>query len=589
MWPSSQHRSVSRHRAVSAFKPALLVVAVLNCLPHGAGQLFAVGEEPPRYPHGAVAADHPLASQAGVEILRQGGNVIDAAVATAFALSVLRPESSGMGGGGFLLHWDAEQQTSIAWDYRERAPLAATADMYSAAEKAGIAEPSVHGMLAVAVPGQIPGLCEIHRRAGRLPLRTVLAPALKLATDGVPVDRFARSTQRSLLQRFTRDESLRITYAPLWELYLNSGKAWADGDRFYSPQRKALELLTEQGPAAFADGPIGDALLKLNDRLHGRLSRADLQQMQPVARQPLQGEYGDYQLLTMPPPSSGGIAILETLQILKEWSQQEGHPQWNTLPDGERQHVLIEALKHAFADRAEFLADTDFVAVPVQRLLSREHAIQLARKIRRDQTLSPDAYGRFQLPDDAGTTHFCVMDADGNAVACTETINTTFGSYVVDPVTGIVLNNEMDDFTAIPGQTNAFGLKQSDANLVAPRKKPLSSMSPTIVLKDGRAVAIAGASGGPRIITATLQVLLAMLQFDQSATAAVSAARLHHQWQPDQVLLEPGLKAMTPLLSAKGHRVQPAAGLAATQAVRRTAAGIEPASDPRKSGQPAGY
>lgn len=543
----------------------------------------------PRYSQGAVAADHPLASAAGVEILQQGGNVIDAAVATAFTLSVLRPESSGLGGGGFLVHWDAAAQSATAWDYRERAPLAATADMYSQAQQRGVQEPSVHGPLAVAVPGQIPGLCEIHRRHGKLPLAQVLAPALRYATAGVPVDPFARQTQLGLIRRFRAHPEFATTYAELWRKYLNSGIPWGDEDRWFSPQRPALQWLAELGPAAFTQGPIGQALVNFHREQGGLLTAADLEQMAPVLRQPLRSRFGEFEILTMPPPSSGGIAVLETLQILSAWEQQPGKTPWKALPQADRVHVLVEALKHAFADRAESLGDADFVAVPVDRLLSREYAETLARKISLEQTLPADAYGRLQIPDDAGTTHFCVMDAAGNAVACTETINTTFGSYLVEPITGIVLNNEMDDFTAIPGEANAFGLRQSAANQIAPRKKPLSSMTPTIVLKDGRVVAIAGASGGPRIITATLQVLLQMLVWDTTAEVAVNSPRLHHQWQPDELLVETAWSDPDSLFTTRGHRVRRTNGLAASQALRWTPAGLEPASDPRKHGRPAGY
>lgn len=543
----------------------------------------------PRYPQGAVAADHPLASAAGVEILQQGGNVIDAAVATAFTLSVLRPESSGLGGGGFLVHWDAAAQAATAWDYRERAPLAATADMYVLAQERGVTDPSVHGPLAVAVPGQIPGLCEIHRRHGKLPLAQVLAPALRYATEGVPLDPFARQTQQALIRRFRKRPDEQTAYADLWRSYLNSGVPWPAEARWTSPQRPALEWLAEQGPTAFTQGPIGQALVNFSRERGGLLTTADLEQMAPVRRQPLRARFGEFEILTMPPPSSGGIALLETLQILSAWEQHPGQTPWKDRPQAERVHVLIEALKHAFADRAEYLGDADFVAVPVERLLSRDYAAALARKISLERTLPAAAYGRLQIPDDAGTTHFCVMDVAGNAVACTETINTTFGSYLVEPVTGIVLNNEMDDFTAIPGAANAFGLRQSAANQIAPRKKPLSSMTPTIVLKDGRVVAIAGASGGPRIITATLQVLLQMLVWDATAEAAVNGPRLHHQWQPDEVLVETAWPDPDSLFTSRGHAVRRTNGLAASQALKWTPEGLEPASDPRKHGRPAGY
>lgn len=542
------------------------------------------------YSQAAVAADHPLASAAGVEVLRQGGNVIDAVVATALALSVVRPASSGLGGGGFLVYWDAEHQQAWAYDYRERAPQAATADMYEKDLQAGRSDTSQRGGRAIAVPGQIPGLGAIHARHGRLTWSQVVQPALRLAREGVPVDLHERATQHALLQEFERLPEYRQQYAVLWQQYLNAGRPWQEHDRFYSPQRAALEVLAQEGPSAFTDGPLGRAIVEETRRLGGLLADSDLQQMAPVSRTPLRQRFRDLEIITMPPPSSGGVALLQVLHLLEAWSQIDGHPAWERLPDPERYHVLVEAFKHAFANRAEYLGDSDFVKVPLDRLLDPRYAQQLAHKIDLHRTFPPPHYGRQLLPEDGGTTHFCVMDAQGNAAACTETINTTYGSYVVEPRYGIVLNNEMDDFTTLPGRPNAFGLQQSAANAVAPGKKPLSSMTPTVVLRDGRPVLVVGASGGPRIITATIQVLLEVVVFDRTANQAVTQPRLHHQWLPDEVLLEPqAYRDLAEALKTKGHRVREAQELAATQALRWTPRGLEPASDPRKHGGPAGY
>ncbi len=543
--------------------------------------------EPVYYQHGAVAADHPLASEAGVDILRRGGNVIDAAVATSLVLSVVRPESSGLGGGGFLIFWDAAQQQAYAWDYRERAPAAATETMYVDAAARGAKDASRHGPLAIAVPGEIPGLCEIHRRAGRMPWGDVVEPALRHATDGIAVDAVFAGATRSVREELAR---LPDPVAMPFRLgYLPMEGNWRPGDRFQSPQRPALQWLAEQGLEAWTDGPIGAALVEHSRAIGGLLTREDLRLQHPVVRTPLRSRWGDYELITMPPPSSGGIALVEILQILDAWSSLHGNKPWREWPEADRLHVLVEAMKHAFADRAEYLGDADFVEVPVAKLVSPEHARRLAARIKLDQTPAPETYGRFTLPDDGGTTHFCVVDAAGNAVVCTETINTTFGSLVVEPRTGIVLNNEMDDFTAIPGVANAFGLRQSPRNSIAPGKKPLSSMTPTIVLKEGRVVALAGASGGPRIITSTLQVLLRMLEFEEPAASAVAAARFHHQWQPAELLYEAGYAPFESQFTQRGHVTRPSGDLAATQAIRITPRGLEPASDPRKQGRPAGY
>jgi gamma-glutamyltranspeptidase/glutathione hydrolase len=568
----------------SAFKFAFsaLVLALADSV-----ETCRAAEQLQTYQHGAVAADHPLASAAGVEILQRGGNVIDAAVATAVTLSVVRPASSGLGGGGFLVFWDAEQQQSVAYDYRERAPKAATADMY---QNAGADDASRHGGKAVAVPGDIVGLCEIQAKHGRLKLADVLEPALKLATDGFPVDVHERETQQSVLKEFAKHADYSERYAALWRGYLNGGQPWRDGARFFSPQRPALELLAKDGAAAFTNGPLGTAIVEEVKQRGGLMTVADLTAMSPVKRQPLRVRFRDYEILTMPPPSSGGVSLIQIVQMLDAWSKQPGHTPYEQLSETDRAHVLVETFKHAFANRAEYLGDADFEKVPLNLLLSPDYASHLARKIDLTKTFPPEHYGRNLVGDDAGTSHFCIMDAAGNAVACTETINLTYGSFVVEPKFGIVLNNEMDDFTALPGKPNTFGLRQSAANAIAPGKKPLSSMTPTIVLKDGRPVLIAGASGGPRIITATTQVLLNVLLFDDSANRAVQKPRLHHQWMPDEITLESSLhRTFTASLTSKGHQVRESRELGVTQAILWTPAGIEPASDPRKHGRPAGY
>jgi gamma-glutamyltranspeptidase/glutathione hydrolase len=569
----------------------LRIVAIGVCLVGVAsGWSFAQSPAPASFARGAVAADHPVASEAGVEILRRGGNVIDAAVATGFTLSVVRPASSGLGGGGFLVYWDAAAKQAVAYDYRERAPKAATADMYAADIAAGRADASQRGARAVAVPGQIVGLYEIHARHGKLSFATVLEPALRAARDGVAIDPHDREIRQSTIRSFTQHPEYREQYAALWRGYLNEGKPLGDGERFHSPQRATLEVLARDGATAFTRGELGAALVAEVRKQGGLIAADDLLAMSPVLRQPLRAKFRAFEIITMPPPSSGGVALLQVLQILEAWAKQPDHVAWESLPDAERCHILAEAFKHAFANRAEYLGDADFVDVPLKRLLDPDYAAQLAARIDRAKTFPPEHYGRQLTADDKGTTHFCVMDAQGNAVSCTETINTVYGSHVVEPKFGLVLNNEMDDFTAVPGKPNAFGLRQSAANAVAPGKKPLSSMTPTIVLRDGRPVLIVGGSGGPRIISATTQVLLHVLLFDRTANDAVERPRLHHQWQPDDLLLEaawhPQLEGP---LSAKGHKVRTARELAVTQAIRWTRDGIEPASDPRKHGRPAGY
>ncbi len=548
------------------------------------------------YQHAAVAADHALASEVGVEILKQGGNVVDAAAAVGFALSVLRPASSGIGGGGFMLIWDAKEQRCIVLDYRERAPLRATAEMFAVAQVSNLSgqegqvenlpDASVRGPLAAAVPGHVAGLCHAVEKFGRLPIADVIAPAIRLARDGVPADQHYVNTLNSAVKTWSKwPKDFRQKFSAFHDSYLCTGKPIKVGDMVTSPQLPALEQIAARGAAGFYAGPVAESLLEVSRANGGLFTAEDFHDVQPVHREPLKLNYHGYEVLTMPPPSSGGIAMITTLQILEELDDRQP-----SSSDAESAHRLTEAFKHAFADRSEFLGDADFADVPVSKLISREHARELALRIDLKHTQPTKSYGRFAPVNDSGTTHFSVIDADGNAVACTETVNTEYGSWIVEPKFGILLNNEMDDFAAVPGQPNAFGLLQSSANAIAPRKKPLSSMTPTIVVKDGKAVFALGAAGGPRIITATTQVLLNLIHRNQTPAVAVQAPRLHHQWLPDVLDLEPRLQRdLSQALTALGHTTQARTNSAVTQAVSRTSDGLRAGSDARKGGRPAGW
>ncbi|MCA9008532.1 MAG: gamma-glutamyltransferase, partial [Planctomycetaceae bacterium] len=379
-------------------------------------------------------------------------------------------------------------------------------------------------------------------------------------------------------------------FSGLIEKYLNHGRAWKIGDRFYSPQLAALERIAEKGAAGFYQGEMAAAICLAIAEESGTMQIADLQSYTPVERQVVQASFHGQLILSMPPPSSGGVALLQSLQTLESWEEKQG-VSLKTLEHNSPDyiHVVTEALKHAFANRAEFLGDTDFVDVPVAKLLSPQYAARIADRIDLRQTKSMSDYGRFFTEDDAGTSHFSVIDESGNAVACTETINLAFGSFVVVPEFGILLNNQMDDFATNPGKPNALGLIQSKANAVAPGKKPLSSMTPTIIVKNGNAVYACGASGGPRIITATLQSILNHTVFGLTAQQAVAAPRFHHQWSPDELLLEPAVFATSSeSLQARGHVTKQASSLAASQSVARQPKQVTGGSDPRKHGQPAG-
>ncbi|MCX7419792.1 MAG: gamma-glutamyltransferase [Planctomycetia bacterium] len=580
------------------FFSSLIVITNTNCSAEEPTDSQAA-DSSAVYQQAAVAADHPLASEVGVEILRKGGNVVDAAAAVGFALSVLRPASSGLGGGGFMVIWNAQEQRSIVLDYRERAPLNATVDMFAADTERSVATTkdlpsrSVRGPLAAAVPGHVAGLCHAVEKYGRLPIADVVAPAIRLAREGVPADNHFVTTQRTAQKKWQSwPQDFRSQFDTFHDLYLNEGKPVKRGDKVTSPQLPALEQIAARGAAGFYSGSVAEALIKVSQQHGGLLTTADLRDMRPIQREPLTLKYHGYDVVTMPPPSSGGIALLTTLQILEELDARDPTKSIDKLEadSPEFAHRLTEAFKHTFADRAEFLGDADFVDVPTKRLISREHARELASRIDLLHTQPTKSYGRFEPVNDSGTTHFSIIDREGNAVACTETINTEYGSWIVDPKFGILLNNEMDDFAAVPGQPNAFGLTQSRANAIAPRKKPLSSMTPTIIVKDGKAVFAVGAAGGPRIITATTQVLLNLTRRNLTPAFAVKAPRLHHQWLPDVLDLEPRLfDSLQAPLRALGHTTHKLAASASCQAVSRSPDGLRAASDFRKGGRPAGY
>ena len=550
-----------------------------------------VQAEPPVWKHGAVAADHPLASQAGVQILKNGGNVVDAAVATGFAQSVLRPGSSGLGGGGFMVIWDAESRSAITLDYRERGPAAATRDLFTKPGPDGKPASSRRDGKAIGVPGHVAGLCHALNKFGSMTLAEVLAPALELAERGVLLDEHEIEVRSRIARSFIRQPTLQTRYPGLWTGYLLQGRL-ERGTRFHSPQLPALKALARDGQATFYRGEISRAIVAEIRKQGGILTADDLVNMDVVERTPLSTSFDGLQVFSMPPPSSGGVALIECLNILQALETTTLGKPIEALGHNspEYLHVLAEAEKHAFADRAEFLGDADFVDVPVRRLTSPAYAASLAERIQLDRTRPLRDYGRFLPVDDDGTTHFSVIDSQGNAVACTETVNTGFGSWVVEPRFGIVFNNEMDDFAARPGKPNAFGLVQSEANAVGPRRKPLSSMTPTIAVRDGKAVFALGTSGGPRIISATLQVLLNLSRFRMIPDQAVTRPRIHHQWLPNQLYLEPGLAdTCKAALQQRGHTVTIRNDIGVCQAVMATPDGLMARSDPRKHGEASGY
>ncbi len=580
---------------------------------------IAGGQQPPappyagRFEHAAVAADHALASRAGLEILQKGGNAVDAAVAASFALSVVRPFSCGIGGGGFMvIHLESHPNSALklpldtSLNYREQAPAWATPNCYERLDAAGFhADTSTKGGTAVAVPGTILGLLTALERYGTLDRATVLAPAIRAAEEGFLVDEaYYSAAHEDVLPWYAKDATRRERFAWVWHRFLRDGNVKV-GDRITLPeQARALRLVAKDGAAAYTQGAIGQAIIAAiradignNPAVDGGgMTMADIAAQTVAEQPPLLVSFRGDQVMTMPPPSSGGIVLAQVFATLDARSADLAAVTHNS---PEYIHFVAEASKHAFADRARWLADPAFSPVPLAALLDPAMLTARAGSIDLDHVLPIPSYGLTQLPEDHGTSHLSVVDAMGNAVACTETINLVFGSLLAVPEFGFVLNNQMDDFLTRRGKPNAFGLTQSDRNLPAPGKRPLSSMSPTIVLHSQNGAPpkvrlVIGASGGPRIISGTLQAALNVLAFNQNAWAAVTAPRFHHQWQPDELELEPALSTVLdiPALQRKGHSTKTRTAVGVVQLIQRgdgDQSGWYAASDPRKGGVPAGY
>jgi gamma-glutamyltranspeptidase/glutathione hydrolase len=541
------------------------VVAVLAAAAAGA---------PPLGPGVAVvSADHRLASEAGAAVLAAGGNAADAAVAAALSAGVVQPAGSGLGGGGFAV---GRGPDGAAWvlDFRETAPAAATRDLFLGPDGKVVPAASTTGGLAVAVPSESRGLAEVVRRFGRLTLRDVAGPAIRQAEKGFEVGPHLAGALAA-----TEHPAIRSLFAV-------DGHPAASGERVTNPElgRTLRRWVRTQGEDLH-HGAGAEAIVAAARESGGVLEAEDLAAVDPKDRTPLVGTFRGRTVVTMPPPSSGGVALLQLLAVLEPIDLGAlGHNSAAYV------HLLAEAFKHAYADRAHHLGDPDFVDVPVDRLVSAARADEIRRDLSPDSTWPPEHYGTMVAPvTDHGTQHISVLDAAGGAVALTTTINTSFGSGLVPESLGLVLNDQMDDFAAAPGVPNAFGLVHDEANAIAPHKRPLSSMLPTVVSgPDGRVELVVGASGGSQIISGTLEVLLDILVFGMDPQEAVAAPRFHHQWIPDVLLVEPGFPPdVVAALEARGHVVQVRPAFSSVQVVAVGPEGPAGGCDPRKGGAPA--
>jgi gamma-glutamyltranspeptidase/glutathione hydrolase len=493
-----------------------------------------------------VASSNRIASEVGVAVMSKGGNAVDAACAVALALAVVHPAAGNLGGGGFMLIRMSNGR-STAIDYRESAPLAASRDMYLDASGNVIPGRSLAGYKACGVPGTVAGLALAHEKFGKLPWREVVQPAADLAEKGFVLSQgLANDLRSTTLSHFP--ESRRI--------FQRDGNYYRAGELFQQPDlAKTLVRIAANGPNEFYRGETARLIAEAMRQGGGLIGLADLAGYRPAERKPLTGSYRGYQVLTMPPPSSGGIALLEMLNIL------EPRDLGGTGADQvETDHLLIESMRRAFADRAEFLGDPDFVKVPVGGLISKPYAELVAKTIQPSAASKSSEIGHGSPPgyESNETTHFSVVDAYGNAVSNTYTLNFGFGSGVTIPGAGFLMNDEMDDFTSKVGVPNGFGLIQGSANAIAPRKRPLSSMTPTIVTQGGKLFLVLGSPGGPTIITTVLQVLSNVIDHGMSVTEAVGAPRIHHQWLPDDVQIEKEAMPATvyAALIANGYRLR---------------------------------
>lgn len=525
--------------------------------------------------NGVVAADNPYASRVGAEILEAGGNAIDAGVATLLVNGVVNPFASGLGGGGFCLYRPAGGEVDVL-DFRERAPLASTSDMYIRDGKADVGL-QMRGGLAVGVPGEAKGLSTLHARHGVLGWKDVVEPARKTAIDGFEVGTL-------LPKRLAwRGEKLEEVNPRLAEVFKKDGKWVEAGQTMRWPALGRALTQLQKDPESFYTGPVAAEIVRAVNAADGIFSAEDLSTYSVTWREPLVGQYRGYTLFAMPPPSSGGTTILQTLSFLEHWDLA-------TLGrSAESFHRITEGLKHAFADRARWLGDSDFVDVPTNKLVSSRYSAELRDKFRHLGVLEVDEYGTARPgPDDDGTSHVSVVDREGNLLACTSTINTTFGSMVYAEEYGLILNNEMGDFTAQPGVPNNYGLIGTEQNVVAPRKRPLSSMSPTLVVDpDGEGYMAVGASGGPTIITGTLLALIRTIDWKLSPGLAVALPRIHHQWLPNKLFAEGMEPWKMEVLRSRGHVVEERRAYNSVQMVVRTEKGWTGVSDPRKDGEPA--
>jgi len=531
--------------------------------------------------NGVVVAQEQRAARIGIEILDRGGNAVDAAVATGFALAVTYPRAGNIGGGGFMVIHLAKDNRDIAIDYRETAPAAASSAMFLDAQGNPDPAKSRDSALSVGIPGTVAGLAMAHEKygSGKFTLAELIAPAIYLAQNGLLVEDDTADSLPLARERLARWPATKA-------IFFNGDRPYSEGERLLQfDLADTLRAIAKDGPRVFYQGRTADRIAGAVAKAGGIMTKDDLANYRPIERAVVRGRYRGYDVISVPPPSSGGVHLIEMLNILDGYDLAK-------LSREQSLHDLVEAMKRAYADRASFMGDPDAVKMPVTGLLSKDYAASLRAEI--GERATPAADIRPGKPADfegRNTTHFSVIDRDGNAVSNTYTLNFSYGLGLVADGTGILLNNELDDFTAKPGTANAYGLIGYTANLPGPGKRPLSSMTPTIVLKDGKPFLITGSPGGSRIISTVLQVIVNVIDFHMPIGEAVSAPRLHQQWQPEEVYVEPGFAPdVLDALTARGHKILPTQSFSSANSIEITANGLVGAADRRTRGSlAAGY
>ena len=523
---------------------------------------------------GMVATQDLYATQIGVDILNKGGNAIDAAVAIGYAMAVTHPQAGNLGGGGFMLIYSAKHNQTYALDYREKAPLAAHKDMYLDANGNANAQLSRFSALSVGVPGTVAGLEAAHSRFGQLNRRTLINPAIKLAKKGFVV-------QHGLVSALKQAQSYLTPHQATKATFYKGDDYFEVNDILKQPQlAQTLTQIKHKGSAGFYKGKLAQDFVDYLSQQGGIITLADLAAYQPVWRTPITGTYKGYQIASMPPPSSGGIALIQTLNILQALPlAQTKHNSADYI------HYITEALKYTYKDRATYLGDTDFVSVPIKQLTSIDYANQCASTITLNAILDVNqlSTSNITMSQSNDTTHFVVADQYGNVVSNTYTLNFSFGNGMTVPKLGILLNNEMDDFSAKPGVPNAYGLIGNDKNSIAPQKRMLSSMTPSLVFKDNKPYIVTGSPGGSRIITTTLQVILNVIEHNMNIAQAVGAPRFHHQWKPDVIRIEQGFSNDTlNLLHQRGYKTVLKSSMGSAQSILVTPSYFYGTADTRK-------